>query len=68
MRRSSLPAFRARRALAMAGLLSLGGGLLMLGYFNNQTATESSFNSSGWFLSGDLGRLDEDGNLAIVGR
>ena len=44
------------------------GGVLMLGYFNNQTATESSFNSSGWFLSGDLGRFDENGNLEIVGR
>nr|WP_153135467.1 class I adenylate-forming enzyme family protein [Paraburkholderia agricolaris] len=44
------------------------GGLLMLGYFNNQTATESSFNSSGWFMSGDLGRFDEAGNLEIVGR
>jgi acyl-CoA synthetase len=44
------------------------GGLLMLGYFNNQSATESSFNSSGWFLSGDLGRFDENGNLEIVGR
>ena len=44
------------------------GGVLMLGYFNNQSATENSFNSSGWFLSGDLGRFDEDGNLRIVGR
>lgn len=44
------------------------GGLLMLGYFSNQTATEQSFNRSGWFLSGDLGRLDEAGNLQIVGR
>jgi acyl-CoA synthetase len=44
------------------------GGVLMLGYFNNQAATESSFNSSGWFMSGDLGRFDEAGNLAIVGR
>ena len=44
------------------------GGVLMLGYFNNQSATESSFNDSGWFLSGDLGRLDADGNLQIVGR
>lgn len=44
------------------------GGVLMLGYFSNQTATESSFNSSGWFLSGDLGRFDEAGNLQIVGR
>lgn len=44
------------------------GGTLMLGYFNSQTATERSFNSSGWFLSGDLGQLDENGNLRIVGR
>ena len=44
------------------------GGVLMLGYFNNQTATESSFNSSGWFLSGDLGCFDEADNLQIVGR
>jgi acyl-CoA synthetase len=44
------------------------GGLLMLGYFDNQTATESSFNSSGWFLSGDLGQFDATGNLRIVGR
>ena len=44
------------------------GGVLMLGYFNNQSATENSFNSSGWFLSGDLGQFDEDGNVRIVGR
>jgi len=44
------------------------GGVLMLGYFDNQTATETSFNNSGWFLSGDLGHLDADGNLQIVGR
>ncbi len=44
------------------------GGVLMLGYFNNQSATEHSFNSSGWFLSGDLGRFDADGNLEIAGR
>jgi len=44
------------------------GGLLMLGYFNNQEATERSFNASGWFLSGDLGLLDANGNLQIMGR
>lgn len=44
------------------------GAALMLGYFDNQDATESSFNASGWFLSGDLGSLDEQGNLHIQGR
>lgn len=44
------------------------GGLLTLGYFGNQKATESSFNASGWFMSGDLGRFDAHGNLQIVGR
>ena len=31
------------------------GGALMLGYFDNQAATEASFNRDGWFMSGDLG-------------
>lgn len=44
------------------------GACLMLGYFDNQMATESSFNRDGWFLSGDLGRLNEKGCLEIVGR
>jgi acyl-CoA synthetase len=44
------------------------GACLMLGYFDNQRATEDSFNRSGWFLSGDLGRFDDNGNLEIVGR
>jgi len=44
------------------------GACLTLGYFDNQRATEESFNRGGWFMSGDLGRLDADGNLEIVGR
>ena len=50
------------------GEIGTRGGLLMLGYFNNQGATENSFNAGGWFLSGDLGRFDAKGNLQIVGR
>jgi acyl-CoA synthetase len=50
------------------GEIGTRGALLMLGYFNDQIATESSFNSSGWFMSGDLGRFDAAGNLQIVGR
>jgi acyl-CoA synthetase len=44
------------------------GACLTLGYFDNQQATEDSFNRSGWFMSGDLGRRDERGCLEIVGR
>ena len=40
----------------------------MLGYFDNQKATEESFNKDGWFLTGDLGTIDENGCLRIVGR
>jgi acyl-CoA synthetase (AMP-forming)/AMP-acid ligase II len=44
------------------------GACLTLGYFDNQQATEESFNRSGWFMSGDLGRLDDKGCLEILGR
>ncbi len=44
------------------------GGVLTLGYFDNQDATEGSFNASGWFMSGDLGRIDENGCLHVMGR
>lgn len=44
------------------------GAALMLGYFGNQAATETSFNRDGWFLSGDLGIIDDASNLRIEGR
>jgi len=44
------------------------GAALMLGYFGDQAATETNFNRSGWFMSGDLGVLDDAGNLRIDGR
>ena len=36
--------------------------------FDNQKATEESFNKDGWFLSGDLGLIDENDCLRFVGR
>ena len=44
------------------------GAMLMLGYFDNQFATENSFNRDGYLMSGDLGWLDSNGNLYFVGR
>jgi len=44
------------------------GASLMLGYFDDQKATEDAFNKGGWFMTGDLGTLDADRYLRIVGR
>jgi acyl-CoA synthetase len=44
------------------------GASLMLGYFDDQAATEASFNAHGWFMTGDLGWVDADGYLRITGR
>lgn len=44
------------------------GASLMLGYFDNQGATEASFNDEGWFMSGDLGVILPNGALRFEGR
>ncbi|MBA3785095.1 MAG: AMP-binding protein, partial [Acidobacteria bacterium] len=43
------------------------GQNVMVGYFNNEEATEAVLHDR-WLKTGDLGRIDEDGNLFIVGR
>lgn len=55
-------------AVGAIGELGVRGASLMLGYFGDQPGTESSFNRDGWFMTGDLARLDARGNLQIVGR
>jgi len=44
------------------------GASLMLGYFDDQQATEAAFNAQGWFMTGDLGWIDEAGYLCVTGR
>jgi acyl-CoA synthetase (AMP-forming)/AMP-acid ligase II len=44
------------------------GASLMLGYFDDQAATEDAFNKGGWFMTGDLGTIDANGYLRISGR
>lgn len=55
-------------AIGEIGELGGRGACLMLGYFNDQEATERSFNGDGWFMTGDLGQMDANGNVRIVGR
>jgi len=44
------------------------GGNVFQGYFNNDKATREVLDDDGWFSSGDLGELDDDGFLKITGR
>ena len=40
----------------------------MRGYWQNDEANSEVFTEDRWFKSGDLGKIDEDGFLSIVGR
>lgn len=57
------------RALASGehGEIMLRGPNMSRGYYNDETATQAAFRK-GWFRTGDLGYLDADGYLVIVGR
>jgi long-chain acyl-CoA synthetase len=49
------------------GEIAVSGPIVMQGYFNRPEATAAVM-QDGWFLTGDLGRLDADGRLTITGR
>ncbi len=54
--------------IADDGEIQFRGPTLFKGYWNNPEATAAAFTDDGWYMSGDLGALDERGRLHLHGR
>ena len=50
------------------GEIQARGRNLTIGYYKNPEATAAAFTQDGWFRTGDLGVMDEKGNIFIRGR
>lgn len=50
------------------GEICVRGENVMLGYYKNQEATDQIIDNEGWLHTGDLGTVDENGNVFIRGR
>jgi long-chain acyl-CoA synthetase len=54
--------------IADDGEVLIRGPIVMQGYWQNDAANSEVFDGERWFKTGDLGKLDEEGFLYIVGR
>ena len=54
--------------IAEDGEVLIKGAIIMNGYWQNEAANKEVFTEDGFFRSGDLGTIDHQGFLAIVGR
>lgn len=50
------------------GEISCKGGLVGPGYYKDPERTNADWDTKGWMYSGDLGEMDENGNIYITGR
>ena len=62
----AFPGFELR--IAEDGEIQVKGASVFPKYHKNGEATEDSFTEDGWYKTGDLGRIDDDGFLYIIGR
>ncbi len=51
-----------------SGEIQARGKNVFLGYWNRELETKTAFTGDGWFKTGDIGRIREDGNWEVVGR
>ncbi|MGB6356341.1 MAG: AMP-binding protein [Steroidobacteraceae bacterium] len=66
---TALPGVCVRRSGAGAiGMLEVRGPNVFAGYWRDAEKTRGEFTPDGWFKTGDLGRIDPEGYVYIVGR
>jgi long-chain acyl-CoA synthetase len=54
--------------IADDGEVLVRGKSIFPGYWDNEAATKDAFTADGWYATGDLGELDDEGFLSITGR
>ncbi len=54
--------------IADDGEIMFKGATLMVGYYKDEKLTKEAIDKDGWFHTGDLGQIDENGFLTITGR